>query len=155
MSIAALTFFTGIGWGLPSRDADPFPYACLLDEKRGQLYVSLWAQSAIAVVDLKTEKTIARWDTQEHPTEMVMTRDGKRLFVANANRNTVTVLDPETGRAMETLYAGMRPDLPPGATPCSLALSPDDSLLFIANANVMKTKLTAKSTADANTPRSR
>ncbi len=119
-----------------SRDDDPFPYACLLDEKRGQLYVSLWAQSAVAVIDLKSEKTIARWETQEHPTEMTMTGDGKRLFVANANRNTVTVLDPETGRAMETLYAGLRPDLPPGATPNSVALSPDDSLLFIANANV-------------------
>ncbi|MCX7009997.1 MAG: beta-propeller fold lactonase family protein, partial [Kiritimatiellaeota bacterium] len=119
-----------------AKASDPFPYTCVLDEKRGRLYVSLWAQAAVAVLDLKTRAELARWPTQEHPNEMLLSRDGKRLFVANANRNTVTVLDCEQGRAVETLNAAMRPDLPPGNTPNSLALSPDESLLFIANANV-------------------
>lgn len=115
---------------------EPFPYACTLDEKRGRLYVSLWAQAAVEVIDLKTQTTVARWPVQEHPAEMALTRNGKRLFVGNANRNTVSVLDPETGRVTETLYAGLHPELPPGATPASLALSPDEELLFVANANV-------------------
>ena len=47
----------------------PFPYACRLDERRQLLYVSLWAQAAVAVVDLtiKRESACARWATQEHP----------------------------------------------------------------------------------------
>ena len=32
--------------------ADTFPYACRLDPKQQRLYVSLWAQSAVAVIDL-------------------------------------------------------------------------------------------------------
>ena len=115
---------------------DPFPYTCLLDEQRGRLYVSLWAQAAVAVIDLKTQVELARWPTQEHPNEMLLSRDGQRLFVANANRNTVTVLDCTTGRATETLAATLTANAPPGNTPNSLALSPDEALLFVANANV-------------------
>ncbi len=79
---------------------DAFPYACRLDEKRQRLYVSLWAQAAVGVIDLKTEQLVARWPTQEHPCEMALTRSGKLLFVANASRNTVTVLDTASGKAL-------------------------------------------------------
>ena len=112
------------------------PYACVLDEKRNRLYVSEWAAAAIAVVDLKTEQVIARWPVGEHPCEMVLRQNGKFLFVANANDNTVSVLDTQTGRAVETLWATLFPGSPRGATPNSLALSPDEKTLFVANANI-------------------
>src|SRR5437016_3656913 len=44
-------------------DESPFPYACRLDEKRHRLYVSLWAQAAVAVVDLNANQVTARWPT--------------------------------------------------------------------------------------------
>jgi DNA-binding beta-propeller fold protein YncE len=115
---------------------DPFPYGCALDEKRGRLYVSLWGQSAVAVIDLAANQLVARWPAQEHPNELILSKSGRHLFVANANRNTVTVLDTESGRAVETLTAELKPDAQPGSTPNSLALSPDEKLLFIANANI-------------------
>ena len=119
-----------------TRSDDPFPYACVLDPVKQRLYVSLWAQSAVAVIDLKTKRVIAHWATEEHPNEMILDQAGRRLFVANANRNSVTVLDTTTGRAKETLVAELRPNSPPGNTPNSLALSPDEKLLFVANANI-------------------
>ncbi|MCX6922998.1 MAG: beta-propeller fold lactonase family protein, partial [Verrucomicrobia bacterium] len=112
-----------------------FPYACRLDEKRQRLYVSLWAQAAVAAIDLKSGQVVARWPTQEHPCEMALTRSGKRLFVANASRNTVTVLDTDSGGALETVWAAIYPQAPPGSTPNSLALSPDEKTLFVANAD--------------------
>ena len=118
-----------------ARASDPFPYGCVLDEKRQRLYVSLWAQAAVAVIDLKSQE-ITRWATEEHPNEMLLSTSGKLLFVANANRNTVTVLDTATGRPVETLLAEFDPYSPPGSTPNSLALSPDQSLLFVANATI-------------------
>jgi DNA-binding beta-propeller fold protein YncE len=118
----------------PASAEAPFPYACLLDEKRGRLYVSLWAQACVAVVDLQSFKVAARWATQEHPNEMALTKSGAFLFVANANRNTVTVLDTATGRTAETLDASLSPAALPGSTPNSLALSPDGTKLFVANA---------------------
>jgi DNA-binding beta-propeller fold protein YncE len=120
----------------PTRSEDPFPYACVLDERRGRLYVSLWAQAAVAVVDVKRREVIARWATEEHPTELLLARSGRHLFVANANRNSVSVLDTETGRPLETLLAELQPQSPPGSTPNSLALSPDEKRLFVANANI-------------------
>jgi len=113
-----------------------FPYACVLDSKRNLLYVSLWGEAAVAVVDLKTKQLLSRWPTGEHPCEMALSKNGKRLFVANANDNTVSVLDTQTGRATETLWATLFPNSPRGATPNSLALSPDEKTLFVANANI-------------------
>ena len=66
---------------------------------------------------------------------MLLAHGGKILFVANANRNTVTVIDTEAGKAIETIGTAIDPKAPPGSTPNSLALSPDESLLFVSNAN--------------------
>ncbi len=114
---------------------DGFPYACRLDERKQRLYVSLWAQSAVAVIDLKSNTIVGRWAAQEHPCEMALTKSGKLLYVANANRNTVTVLDTSTGKVKETIWAALYPQAPPGSTPNSVALSPDEKLLFVANAD--------------------
>ena len=115
---------------------EPFPYACVLDEKNERLYVSFWAQSSVGVIDLKTHTVVASIPTEDHPNEMILDKAGKTLYVANANRNTVSVIDTETRKARETLYAALYPDLPPGVTPESLALSPDEKLLFVANATL-------------------
>lgn len=120
----------------PADPEAPYPYACRLDEKRHRLYVSLWAKSEIAVIDTRSGEVIGRWKSGDHPNEMVLNRDGKLLFVANANRNTVTVFDTVKGEPVETIWAAIHPDCPPGSTPNALALSPDERTLFIANANV-------------------
>ncbi|HTG45918.1 MAG TPA: beta-propeller fold lactonase family protein [Verrucomicrobiae bacterium] len=115
---------------------DPFPYTCLLDPKRNRLYVSFWAQASVAIFDAQTGASLGRWAVEEHPNEMLLSKDSRFLFVANANRNTVSILDAESGRLVETLVAELKPNSPPGSTPNSLALSPDQSLLFVANANI-------------------
>ncbi|MCC6231116.1 MAG: beta-propeller fold lactonase family protein, partial [Verrucomicrobiales bacterium] len=114
----------------------PYPYACAIDAARGRVYVSFWGQASVGVIDLATRRPLARWVTEEHPNEMLLTASGRYLYVANANRNTVSVLDTETGRTVETLTAELTPGAPPGSTPNSLALTPDESLLFVANANI-------------------
>ena len=93
----------------PADPTAPYPYACRLDESRGRLYVSLWAQAQVAVIDLKSNQVIARWPTEEHPNEMLLTKNGKLLYVANANRNTVTVIDTEKGVTTETIWAALYP----------------------------------------------
>jgi YVTN family beta-propeller protein len=114
----------------------PFPYACVLDEPRNRLYVTAWGATNVTVVDLATRSVVAQWATEEHPNELLLTRSGKHLLVANANRNTVSVLDTGTGHVVETILAAMHAEDPPGNTPNSLALSPDEKRLFIANAGL-------------------
>ncbi len=65
---------------------------------------------------------------------MLLAPSGRALYVANANRNTVSVLDAETGRTVEILSSSLYPQSPPGSTPNSLALTPDGAILFVANA---------------------
>jgi YVTN family beta-propeller protein len=116
-------------------EAGSFPYACCLDERRERFYVSLWAKAEVAVVDVSSQRVLAQWPTQEHPCEMVLTRSGRFLFVANASRNTVSVFETQTGKPLELISASLYPDAPPGSTPNSLALSPDERTLFVANAD--------------------
>ena len=118
----------------PTKNDAPFPYACRLDERKQLLYVSLWARSSVAVVDLKSNKVKANWPTEEHPNEMILSKSGRYLFVANANRNTITVIDTDKGETVETLFASFTSEDLPGSTPCSLALTPDEKVLFVANA---------------------
>jgi DNA-binding beta-propeller fold protein YncE len=96
----------------------------------------LWGAATVAVVDEKTGQVTDRWPVGEHPCEMALSRAADRLFVANANDNTVTVLDTSTGRASDTLWATLFPNSPRGSTPNSLALSPDEKTLFASNANI-------------------
>lgn len=114
---------------------DTYPFALVLDEKSNRLYVSLWGKGSVAVVDTKDCVVRSRWTAEDHPNEMLLAHEGKLLYVANANRNTVTVFDTESGKAIETIGTAIDPKAPAGSTPSSLALSADESVLFVANAN--------------------
>src|SRR5262249_43652762 len=39
-----------------------FPYACRLDERKKRLYVSLWAEAAVGVIDLNSGLVVSRWN---------------------------------------------------------------------------------------------
>jgi DNA-binding beta-propeller fold protein YncE len=114
---------------------DTFPYGLAWDEAKSRLYVSLWNRAEVAVIDSAKVEVIAHWPTQEHPNEVLLNKDGLILYVANANRNSVSVFDTTEGKPVETIGTAIDPNAPPGSTPSSLALTPDEELLFVANAN--------------------
>ncbi|WZO98125.1 alkaline phosphatase family protein [Isosphaeraceae bacterium EP7] len=115
--------------------ANTFPYGLALDEGHSRLYVSLWGASKVAIVNPGTFEVAGHLASEEHPNEMLLAGKGAILFVANANRNTVTVFDTEGRKAIETINTAISPLAPSGSTPSSLALTPDESVLFVANAN--------------------
>ena len=129
-----------------------FPFRLAWDGARNRLYVSLWAKAKVAVLDGKSGEVLSRWDTQEHPNEMLLTRGGKVLYVANANRNTVSVFDTEQGKAVEVIGTAIDPQAPSGSTPSSLALSPDESILFVANSNTNHLSVVNVKEPGASTP---
>jgi DNA-binding beta-propeller fold protein YncE len=112
-----------------------FPYACLPDPSGRRLFVSLWNKATVAVIGLVDGKVAATWPTERHPTEMVLRPDGTALYVACSNSTKVSVLDPRTGKSLQTLACALYPTAPSGNTPNSLTLTPDGSLLFVANAD--------------------
>ena len=109
------------------------PFTCLVSRHGDRAFVSLWSGSAVAMIDVARftiDKVVAVGD---HPCEMVESADG-RLFVANANQNTVSVVDPFPGNVSETLTSAPDPHSPAGSTPDALALD-QAGRLFVANAD--------------------
>ena len=77
----------------------------------------------IAKIDLATQKVVAELAVGLHPSSMAIKKDGTRLYVANANSDTVSVVDTKEFCVAETIL--VRPDekLPFGSVTCGLAMS--------------------------------
>ena len=71
----------------------------------------------------------------DNPNDICLTKNGKYLFVANANDNSVSIINIPQRKVIETLNAALYPDAPNGSTTNSVALSSDEKTLYIANAD--------------------
>ena len=109
------------------------PYACL-PSGQGRVFVSLWSASRVAVVESASWSVTALVDVGEHPTDMAESADG-RLFVANANEGTVSVVDLGLGRCVETITTSLDRRPHSGVTPNGLALDAQRRRLYVANAD--------------------
>jgi len=110
-------------------------FGCVLSADRKTLYVSLWGGDKVAIGDLNDLKVRSTIDVGSNPNEMVLTRDGKFLFVAHANDNGISVVDTSTEKVIEVYNSSVVPDTLAGSTPNALALSEDESRLYVANAD--------------------
>ena len=111
------------------------PYTCLLSGSAPLLFVSLWGGSAVAVIDRNTLATIRQVAVGDHPNDMVESPDGTRLYVANGNSNTISVIDCSQWRVSETIATSLVPNAPEGSTPNALTLDKEGKHLFVANAD--------------------
>jgi len=91
------------------------------------------ASGTVSVVDLAAGKEIASIAVGLHPCGLALSRDTSRLFVANANSDTVSVIDTASNQVVETIDVTPAEGLPFGSAPNALALSPDGGTLYVAN----------------------
>ena len=107
------------------------PYAVALSQDGKSLAVSNWGDQSVSLFDRVTyqERRVA---VGSHPNELVWSRNG-RLFVACSGSNSVSVL--QDGKVTETIKTCLDPSAPVGSTPIALAVSPDQSRLYVANAD--------------------
>jgi YVTN family beta-propeller protein len=68
-----------------------------------------------------------------HPSGMILSRKFPLLYVANANSDTVSVIDTQLEKVVETISCKPEGRLPFGSGSNALALSPDDGTLYVAN----------------------
>ncbi len=109
-------------------------YTCILSPDKKDLYISLWGRDKIMVWNIATQRK-KEWPVGDNPNEICLTKDGRYLFVSNANDNSVSVIDTREGKTIETLNAALYPDAPSGSTSNAVALSADQKTLYIANAD--------------------
>lgn len=110
-------------------------YTCLLSADKRELYVSIWGGENVAIYNTQTLNLITEIKTESHPNEMLLTKNGKLLFVANASANSVSVIDVKQRKVLETISATLYPTKLTGSTTNGLALSDDEKTLYIANAD--------------------
>src|SRR5229473_3647322 len=123
--------------GKPSEDIYPYGVVVLGSGKNARAYVSCWNDSSVAVVPLDGGKSVVRSyiAVDRHPTAMMPNADGTRLFVANSDADSVSVIDTTTDQEIERIDVRLAEDALPGASPESVALSEDENTLYVANAH--------------------
>lgn len=110
-------------------------YTCLLSADKKELYISCWGCDQLLVFNTEERNIAAQIPVGDNPNDICITKDNHFLFVANANDNSVSVINVKERKIVETLTASLYPDAPPGSTSNGLALGEDDKTLFIANAD--------------------
>ncbi|MGI8467492.1 MAG: bifunctional YncE family protein/alkaline phosphatase family protein [Pyrinomonadaceae bacterium] len=102
-----------------------------------KIYVSLWGDDSVAVVDGKTLKVKTHITVERHPTKMLFNRDKARLFVANSDGDSVSIIDTNTDALYQSepeISVKLADDAPNGMSPQGLALSGDEKILYVADA---------------------
>jgi len=110
-------------------------YTCLLSKNNSELYISLWGGAQVLIYNIKTNQISDRIAVGSNPNDLCLSRNGRILFVANANDNSVSVIDIEKRSVLETLDAALYPGSPAGSTSNGVALSENEKTLYIANAD--------------------
>ncbi|HEY5511339.1 MAG TPA: bifunctional YncE family protein/alkaline phosphatase family protein [Prolixibacteraceae bacterium] len=110
-------------------------YTCLLSGDNKTLYISCWGCDKIIAFDTEKQTIRGSVPVGDNPNDLCITRNGKYLFVSNANDNSVSVISTEQNKVVEVLNSALYPDSPSGSTANSVALSEDEKTLYIANAD--------------------
>jgi len=109
-------------------------YSCILSPDEATLYISIWGGSEVACYNTRTG-AINSIKAGSHPNELLLNKSGRILFVANANDNSVSVINTNTNKTLEVISTALYPTKLTGSTTNGLALSADQKTLYIANAD--------------------
>ncbi|HEY4197126.1 MAG TPA: bifunctional YncE family protein/alkaline phosphatase family protein [Mucilaginibacter sp.] len=110
-------------------------YSCILSPDDKNLYISIWGGEKVVVYNTVSQSFTKSLKTGSHPNELLLNKKGTYLFVANANDNTVSIINTVTEKIVETVSTVLYPTHLTGSTTNGLALSPDEKTLYIANAD--------------------
>jgi len=115
-----------------------YPYAVALVEKgkNARAYVSCWNDSSVAVISLNSKAAVEKYiGVDRHPTAMLLNATGTRLFVANSNADSVSIIDTGSDQEIERIDIRLAESALVGSSPEGVALSEDEKTLYVANAH--------------------
>ncbi len=110
-------------------------YTCILSPIKNELYISCWGGKKLLVFNTATNQITKEVLVGVHPNDICITKNGKIIYVANAEDNSVSVVDLNTYKEIETLNTALYPNAPAGSTTNGVALSDDEKTLYVANAD--------------------
>lgn len=110
-------------------------YTCLLSVNKSKMYISAWGSGKILIYNTKTHKIEDSVLVGNNPNDLCITKNGKYLFVANANDNSVSLIELRSKKVIETLSTSLYANAPSGSTTNAVCLSGNEQTLYIANAD--------------------
>lgn len=110
-------------------------YTCMLSADKTELYISCWGCDKLIIFNTITKTISNQIKVGDNPNDICISKNNKYLYVANANDNSVSVINIKQQKVIETLTASLYPDAPPGSTSNAVALGNHDKTLYIANAD--------------------
>jgi DNA-binding beta-propeller fold protein YncE len=116
---------------------DHYPYAVEV-AANGKVYVSAWAADTIAEFQTKPDGLLTplrKLKVGRRPSALLSNRSGSRLFAALAGTDQIAVVDTARGTVLRYLSDAAPAGPAEGSTPNGLALSADESQLFVAEAD--------------------
>jgi DNA-binding beta-propeller fold protein YncE len=129
-----------------------FPYSCVATRDGRRAWCSLWNASQVAELDLVGGKVVRRIDLERppdplapgsHPSALLLSPDGKTLYVALSNADKIASLSTAdnwgmtpVGVLLATGLDAETPNVSRGTYPIALAISGDGKHLFVADASL-------------------
>lgn len=116
---------------------DHYPYA-VEAAPNGKVYVSAWASDTVAEFQVKPDGLLAPLGNLKvgpRPSALLSNRSGSRLFAALAGTDQIAVIDTAHATVLRYLSDAAPAGPEEGSTPNALALSNDQSLLYVAEAD--------------------
>lgn len=114
-------------------DGEAFMSVMSADSK--ELFISCWGCDQVLVFDLEKQAWKSPIRVGDNPNEMLLSSNGQQLYVCNSNDNTVSVINIQAKKIIETLDVALYPNSPSGSTTNGLAIDPKKKILYIANAD--------------------
>jgi YVTN family beta-propeller protein len=137
-----------------------YPYTAVVTPDNSRVYVSNWggripkqgdttdgmnpvvvdartgipSTGTVSVVDPVTATVKAEIEVGLHPSALALSPSGDRLYVANANSDTVSIINTGSNQLELTLKVGLTPNAPLGSSPNAIAVSEDGKRLYVADA---------------------
>ena len=116
--------------------AGRYPYG-VVAAADGSVYASAWASLAVRRWQRVGDRLelVATIPVARHPSAMVLSADGSRLFVASASTDRVSVIDTRTDARITDLADTIPGTRDEGSTPIALLLSAGGGRLWVAEAD--------------------
>lgn len=111
-------------------------FTCKLSKDGKLLYITCWGCDRLLIFNTESRSFSGEGlPVGDNPNDFCISRNGRWMFVANANDNSVSVIDLRSSKVVETLNAALYPNSLSGSTTNGLALSTDEKTLYVANAD--------------------
>src|SRR5437588_1275680 len=122
--------------GKLSENIYPYGVVVMGSGKNARAYVSCWNDSSVAVIPLGGKSVVRKYmPVDRHPTAMISNAEGTRLFIANSNADSVSVIDATSDQEIERIDVRLAEDALAAGGPEGVGHSEDEKTLYVANAH--------------------